>query len=387
MIFILFLLVLIMLVSGCSTGQAYRSNVLPAYDTNKCIDSDNGINLKEKGITQGKYGLSFAAKTDYCNRAGKLVEFYCGRNKVQKTIKDCNGLGEKYICEDGICIKNEKLDNAVDTLVIVNTDVYDISEEEIFNVFEMANNLWLQPKTGVKFNIIKTEFFSFNENCPIIDGWCDTILLLNNYFYEDKNSFPEYVVIFDNEGTARINGGFGGEYSIYWLDPTMGDFYEPESEQKYCSEFGILNYPYNLPMATVDFGHKFAACGYNEEQTQIISDKGVCKGEETNCIWKNGYQMCSNSQDSFYAQDTLILSANVLVHELLHSYADDPIYLEHFSTQCAYDKLGWDPEISFYEQLEAFGTIPPFDDVLQEYAGMCPYVWQQFINSKQDCSE
>ena len=50
--------------------------------------------------------------------------------------------------------------------------------------------------------------------------------------------------------------------------------------------------------------------------------------------------MCSNSQDSFYAQDTLILSANVLVHELLHSYADDPIYIFN-----AYNSLG-----SIYEE-------------------------------------
>lgn len=140
---IIILLVLLVFIFGCSPGEAYRTKILPAYDENKCIDSDNGINLLEKGTTQGKYYWSFASKSDYCSRAG-LVEFYCSRNKVQKTIKDCGELGSEFVCNEGKCVYKDISSLAEAITVGANSDyekVVKLVDWEMKNFFH-AGGLW-----------------------------------------------------------------------------------------------------------------------------------------------------------------------------------------------------------------------------------------------------
>ncbi len=117
------------------SGEATRTKFPPAYDESKCIDSDNGIDLKEQGTTQGKYIWTFATKTDYCNRAGDLVEFYCSRSKVKKVTKDCGDLGKDYKCENGVCVKEawcEDSDNGLNYFIkgVVNSNIYPNGKED-----------------------------------------------------------------------------------------------------------------------------------------------------------------------------------------------------------------------------------------------------------------
>jgi len=359
-------------------GDFVQGLMRPAYDTNKCYDSDGGQNYDVKGTVYGKMSTrsNRTQYTDYCD-GDTLIEYYCEGNSVKMQKK------QSYKCSDGVGTFKET--NAVDTLVIVNTDDYQITEEDVKNVFKIAGDYWLLPKTNIKFHVVKTEFLSFEENCPTQEGTCDIIMLLDELLHKDKGLFPEYIVVFYNEeGTAHIQGGYQGLYLINWLDPLQGSFYEPESEQTYCNEFAVPDSAYSIPYAVTDYGHKFAACGYDEDNTTIISDMGKCKGEETSCIWKNGYQMCSNSQDDFYAQGKYNFLASIIFHELMHSYANDPIEIEHWGVLCA-EKLGWDIQNYSLEEFSDAWVNSPFASLGEEYGGMCPYIWQQFVKSQQVC--
>lgn len=367
-------------------GDYVQGLMRPAYDTSKCYDSDGGKTYDTKGTTYGKMGTrdKQTQYTDSCN-GDILTEYYCEGNIVKKEEKTC------YECKNGISQK-ENLDDAIDTLVIVNTDEYQTTEAEVEERFNIAETYWLFPKTGIEFNILKIEFFSFSEKSPDTTDPYGIRKMLDNYFHVESHPLPEYIVIFNNDGAAGMQGGYAGSYQIYWLDPICstpdycsGGLYEPESTQKYCKEFkSDGSYPYTIPFATVDLENKFAACGYNDNKTEIVSGTGKCAGEETPCIMKNGYQMCENMQDRFYAQNLLNFPAGIIVHELLHSFSDDPIEIQHYGTLCA-EKLGWDLQNYTIEDFSEAWTNPPFKNLGEEYAGMCPYTFQQFKNSQQTC--
>ncbi len=114
-ILIVLLALLVFSLVSCKNlvGEATRisSKSLPAYQE-KCSDSDDGINLEEKGITKGLMlqrdgSKKPTAKIDSCLKNGKLVEYYCSRDLIKGTIKECsNG----KICKDGMCFLEQQID-------------------------------------------------------------------------------------------------------------------------------------------------------------------------------------------------------------------------------------------------------------------------------------
>jgi len=105
-IFILLTFIVVLSISILTlkfTGLVSYSNV------ENCMDSDFGINFKEKGAITGESLLGDAmqpiyySKTDYCENENTLVEYYCIKDKSasKKAYK-------KYQCEDsclqGACI-------------------------------------------------------------------------------------------------------------------------------------------------------------------------------------------------------------------------------------------------------------------------------------------
>lgn len=359
-------------------GRMFNSSKpLPSYDENKCYDSDGGKNYEEIGTTYGKLGRSaFGNKTDVCTTGTKVREYYCDGKFVQSEEYNCeNG------CSDGACEKTiTNVSNSIDTLVIVDTDYYDISEQDVKDFFEVAENFWLKPKTGITFNLSKIVFVSLKEECPQFLGSCDEDTWMDqNFKYFDK-VLPEYIVILTKDGGTSISGGLSNDIYYLWLDPEMESFYDPDSDHEFCTEFPVDYSDYTVPLGKVDYKHKFGKCGYDEAGTEIISvvsGNGECKGEEgLKCVMKNGYQMCPNLVDAFLAQDVLYLSAETMVHELLHLYGSNG-NLDHFGTYVCNDAIG--------DILEMVDPVEPFQTLSEEYAGMCPNIWDNFKNSKKAC--
>lgn len=370
---VLLLLLIVVYVGRAELFQgrfAQNTKPLPAYDENRCSDSDGGKNHEEIGTVFGKISrLKSGSKTDFCSSDSELVEYYCDGKFVKN---------EKYFCENGCsgsaCKKGQKLNNAVDTLVIVDSDDYDIDSNDIEALFEIANKLWLQPKTGFKFSVMDFKIVSFTE-----EGITSFHQYLDKKYFKDpesKANLPEYIVAFDKDGNSEINGGYSVAYQFFWLI---------DSDKEYCSEFPAIT-PINkisVPGAIIDYGHKFGICGYDALYKNIISNvsgNGECKGQNgIACVMKNGYQMCSDVVDNFYTQDSLYLTADTLVHELLHSYSENG-NLDHFGTYVCKEAMG-----EKMKELEDKGVSTPFDTLDQEYAVMCPNVWEKFKNSQQFC--
>lgn len=360
-----------------------NSKPLPAYDENKCNDSDEGKNYEEAGTIYGKISRSeFGSKTDYCNSEMQLVEYYCDG----KFIKDKNFLC-KNGCSSGACKKSKvgNVSGALDTLVVVDTDFYDITENDVKEIFKIGEDFWLKPKTNIGFNLSKIIFISLGKECPQNLGNCDPGgFLTENFPYFDKN-LPEFIVFFTKDGIAGVNGGSGDDTYYFWLDPAMSSFYKPDSQHKFCTEFPVPYNSYTVASPFVDYKHKYAICGYDQDYATIVSNtaiNGQCKNQVgTPCVLKNGYQMCSNMQNDFFAQNPLYLSAKIIVHELLHSYGDITNGdLDHFGTYVCNEAMG-----EKMQKLEDAGVSAPFHTLFEEYAGMCPNVWENFKKSQKSC--
>ena len=178
-------LVLLMFLAGCSTGEAIRTKALPAYDESKCIDSDNGISLKEQGTTQGKYYFGFAAKTDFCNRAGDLVEYYCGRGKVHKVNKDCSELGDNYDCKSGKCVSSDPLEQ-----------VFGISSSSQIFLESKCSIDWEQELTKkseeleINYQVINEEIGDINVNIWIPESDDNKLQISNEGMVIIKSVLP-----------------------------------------------------------------------------------------------------------------------------------------------------------------------------------------------------
>ena len=378
-VFLIILVLSLFLLTSCTieepknmiTGD-FRFIDLFTRNTLECSDSDGGINLNQKGTTilmKKNANHPEELKKDYCTRSGKLVEFYCSRNEIKTIIESCG---------DGNCVEGQCIDvQRINTLVIVNSDDFpSLTIDKVKEHFQMAENYWLFPKTQVRFNITDIKYYALAQK--------DWKLWLTEDLLKGYKTYPEYIVIYQNDPT------YAGYQSQYELESFL-NFYEFDDEIIYCSKFkhfldesmGIV-----IPAGIVNYGFKYSRCGYGEDGETVVSNvsiNGQCINKEgIPCVWKNGYQMCPDKVDSFFAQNPPLFPAKTIVHELLHSYADDEITLEHFSQVCGNNKLGWDSEYGwdyYMKTLEA-GS---FDDIAQEYATICPYVWQQFINSQQVC--
>lgn len=81
---------------------------LPAYNENTCYDPDEGKNYEVQSTTFGKMAGRSSSEskfTDYCDIAGKLVEYSCDGKKVIETKENCDSW-----CNEGRCITEKNID-------------------------------------------------------------------------------------------------------------------------------------------------------------------------------------------------------------------------------------------------------------------------------------
>ena len=283
----------------------------------------------------------------------------------------------------GFCEKTIT-DREVDTLVIVDTDSYNITEKKVKDAFDLANDLWLKPKTNFKFHIVDIIFKPFGHEQ--INYRKYTSKLIKEYFNEqNEKKRVDYVVFFVKDSFASIYGGFQLTFNVSDV---------LKEDNSFCTEFppmppgAYIDKSKLLAGAVIDFGHKYGACGYDENSQKIISNvsiDGQCRNQPgLTCIWQNGYQMCPNVKDDFAAQG-LNSVADTIVHELLHSYSLDDMMHQHFTTKCGQEILGWDYNKHSWDYYNKLYGVEPFGEMSEEYAEICPYVWKQFINSQKDC--
>ncbi len=77
--------------AGCSQADQVKITGEVVKEFTKCIDSDNGNNIEEKGTVNDEL-------TDKC-MAGLLIEYYCEDNKPVNQNHRCLNK-----CVDGACV-------------------------------------------------------------------------------------------------------------------------------------------------------------------------------------------------------------------------------------------------------------------------------------------
>tara|TARA_Y100000310_G_C20681603_1_gene816293 strand:- start:1520 stop:1816 length:297 start_codon:yes stop_codon:yes gene_type:complete len=95
-IIIIIILFLVLIIGFYSITGSIVDNTV----TGKCIDTDNGKKIYEKGIT--KYTNRVYNYTDYCVHPGKIREHWCVLGNMAIRAKTLRCPGE---CIDGACVK------------------------------------------------------------------------------------------------------------------------------------------------------------------------------------------------------------------------------------------------------------------------------------------
>jgi len=91
----------------CKDGACIKEINETIISRGICIDSDRGINIYSKGITNkiGKNLLKGMTKlTDQCSNRSSVIEYYCNGTEINSANVPCPS---GYVCRNGACIINK----------------------------------------------------------------------------------------------------------------------------------------------------------------------------------------------------------------------------------------------------------------------------------------
>jgi len=248
-------------------------------------------------------------------------------------------------------------DKRVEILIAVNMDDYPGALcRDIKKIIELSDKYWLHPKTNLSFAITgilygrlgKYDADKDNSRYGKINIYDKFI---SDYLREHPDKIPDYVVYFLGDEISVMHGGHAG--GVY-LQPEVG---------------GVAV----IPGGRIDLTHIYGQCGYDDAGKNIISNVsigGECKNKPgTPCVKKNGVQICVTMARSFMTSDIFIMQAITVVHELMHVFGGART---HFDDPNCAQVMGEE-----YDSVMAKPIDGPFDSRFQEYAGICPYVFEK----------
>lgn len=232
--------------------------------------------------------------------------------------------------------------------IIVDTTSEPVSQSEVNAVIADANAI-----------LYRITDFGLNLTDYVEDGSGSSVdVVTQNYMNSQSNNLPNGIVVFSfgDDDQAKLYGGYAREIT---------------APSGFVNTFNSPLYGTNqMYVAVIHFSHHYAACGYAGTDTiqSAVSSNGECRGEDgVACVEHNGYQMCENALEYLYASTPTYFTASSVVHEIMHSFAEVGTDV-HFGTAACKTAMGWNP--SYFDLDEA-----------QRFNGMCPYVYDNFINS------
>jgi hypothetical protein len=250
----------------------------------------------------------------------------------------------------------------ISTDIVVDTDSANPPDSELNEFFRVANNiLVLRTDTELKLGKIRrVSYSSYPANCT----GCVYGGTSNNIFYEiyKNEPEPEYIIFLRADNISSSYGGYATT-----LESIHSNFCN-----RYKSAQGYANRVY---INVSDWSHKFGTCGYdysdlkNPKHVSDVALGGECRNRPgTACVLKDNYYQCNDSEmlNSFYSRNKYAFMASNVVHELLHQFGSDGNYDHYGAGKC---------------------VVPnPADlNAAQEYAGICPPVFDIFKNSYHQC--
>lgn len=307
----------------CSVNAAlfqgrFSKDIKPAYDENKCYDSDGGKNYEEVGTVYGKISRSkFGDKIDFCSSEARLTEYYCDGKYVKS---------EEYLCENGCSSKKCKSNLQIN-----------ISESNVGESFDLNYSNYLLFPDGVK---IYFGYYDFKNN--------------------GKKDFVAY-------STKSINGKnyllFINSFSLDFLDfieipfacPKLKISIQSADENKYTiklSKKEDLNDQYCIPGFSDD----------NKSFDFYIHEEGLFKYYLDKDMFEN-----EDIKDNYL--NLLKLSMNESYQFLKNNLKIEPIYLDKIGFIAKLNPSSSPYHAGFNYIVNDWGTISEYDLKLMEEKG------------------
>ncbi|MFA4891053.1 MAG: hypothetical protein WC604_01720 [Candidatus Gracilibacteria bacterium] len=190
-------------------GNFVQGLMRPAYDANKCYDSDGGKTYETKGTTYGK--MTTRSKqtqyTDSCD-GDTLVEYYCDGTKVKKEEKECGKCIDSK-CDTEYCNQTEfktAFILLVEDMENINPEVLDKADfyrEQTSTAFAEATNNLASMDTSTPLFIMETEDTMFDELKKLTHQD-----IITNNFYETNPDDYDFIIVF----TAFDSNGAPSNY-------------------------------------------------------------------------------------------------------------------------------------------------------------------------------
>ena len=247
---------------------------------------------------------------------------------------------------------------------LVDTGDYDITIEEIQEIVDLANSVFV-PRTGATIMLQDVEFF---DNI----GWGTDI---EPYVDRHADDPPHMVVVFQKTGGSLNNGAFASSFADE-LDCNNWD--SPQFDDP------------RLYIAVIAWTHRIGACGYDgvlyrstgvwEHISDVVTDDIECGGAAAiglPCVYHPAvdYWVCPNRDldDPEYSH-LHWKQAHSLVHELLHNFSVRSTWNDaHWATSACEADMGGSDD---YED-EPYGFTYNM--------GICPHLYDVFRDSYIDC--
>lgn len=244
-------------------------------------------------------------------------------------------------------------------LVFMDDNSYDVSDTEIEQYFDEAGKL-LYDRTCTNISVIKiwhVRLGGSEDMGPALEEKLQD----NAELARRANGF----VFFSADQTARSYGGYA--WPLYPSSLGLSD---------YCNTFAYKGETELMYGSVIDWAHMFGSCGYDENLDHISSVRinGECRNQPgTPCVFHNGYYMCKNLIDDYYATDRNLFTITTVIHEIMHHFGDGG-NSDHFGTNECIARGTYEKD--FY---------CPSEDDSECYFDMCPYVYDNFENAENLC--
>jgi len=255
-------------------------------------------------------------------------------------------------------------------VVLIDDSSYKISDEEIANFFSSASQL-TYDRACVSIKIISGAILRVNllSDGSDLNTTVATTLSSHKDLLAQANGFT---LLTDVDKTATTFGAH-----TFFLNLAT-DYYLPG----YCNPFAYKIGYKSILGSIIDWDHRFAQCGY-DDQGNHVSDNSFpqeCRTRPTKCVLYNGYYMCANSVNDYYASTKSMFAVTSIVHEIMHAFGDNSNY-DHYGTDVC--KSYPVPKKEFACQTTAGESS--FLDESECYISMCPYVYENLKNTPVSC--
>lgn len=263
--------------------------------------------------------------------------------------------------------RKSSMGHSITTDIVVDTDSSSPSDDELSEFFRIANNI-LVNKADTELRLGKIRKISYNAIQSSSCVGCLSSGTNTGVFYEiyKNEPEPEFIIFLHADDTSSLYGAYSTA-----LESRNGGF---------CNRFkSARGYTNRIYIDVQDWNHsEFATCGYdysdpkNPKHVSNVSTRGECRNTPgIACILKGTYYQCGDAttQNSFDAKNPNVPAASAAVHELMHQF-------------------GVNGDLDHYGATKCPMPITNFDKFLndaQEYAGICPSLFDVFKNNYQSC--